>query len=213
MPSTTVFEIIAIVSFAISGAFLLSAVIVFFRLNLLHSIGYLTGQTAAKKIKKIQSDSMIKEDSDSFEKEKIKTDKLSHKNTERTHRSSKKNKNTLSSDIHVNRPADNKTTVLDENNGENQTTVLNSDHSADQTAVLDGNIKENVTTILHENTNHTDILQSGRETLSFEKTDGEITKSFSHKNGGKGHLEGSGMPSGFELETDIVFTHTNETIP
>lgn len=54
MRSSVIFEIIAIVSFSLSGLMFILAGVVFFKFNIPAVIGYLTGNTAKKTIKQMQ---------------------------------------------------------------------------------------------------------------------------------------------------------------
>lgn len=123
MTSTTIFEIISLVSFSLSGVLFIAAVIAFYKLKIPQTIGYLTGKTAQKNIQKIQTASYNREEKTTggLSQEKFVTDKLAGG---KARRGKKARSEKLSTSVQ------NATTVL---NDGNSTTVLS---MGDVTTVL-----------------------------------------------------------------------------
>ena len=126
MAQTDIFDILSIVFFALSGAMLIVAVALFFKLKIPQVIGYLTGKTAAKKIREIEKRTTGEQETTSSKRmtAKIPTSPMSSFEVPR-----KNADDNLTEVLSENGMTAEATTVLSE-----ATTVLS--QSSDQTVVL-----------------------------------------------------------------------------
>ncbi|MDD5924171.1 MAG: hypothetical protein PUC88_05210 [Clostridia bacterium] len=148
---STIFEIVSIISFALSILFLIAAVFVFFKFKIPSVVGYLTGSTARKKIKQMQTKA-LNEKTGELTGKKVKTDKLVT--------SSKPKIETQDADS-------SETTVLDTSQDNNNTTVLN---DSGETTVLYNN---NLNTVVYDGSN--DNMDESGTTQTLEKKESPHT--------------------------------------
>ncbi len=182
---SSLYEMLSIISFALAGVLFAAAAAAFIKFKIPSVVGYLTGATARKKIKEMQSEKYNGQQADSKEKrgntDKLSTDKL-------------KNKKSASNPA-INSQEDlsgsEKTDVLTQTDS---TTVL---EGSEETTVLSGNVN----TVLYDNPIQNTPEESG------------TTQTLSQKNMPRQpfEVEYKGEINAF-VEQSIVILHTDEKI-